>query len=158
MSDDLYRTGDAGSYRAADTGYTGSADTGYTSSDDPDVIRANIESTRQSLSSDVDALADKVTPSKIVERQTDKVKTKFGNLKDRVMGSASSAKDRVMGSASDAKHRVGDAGSSVGDKLGSAASAVGEAPRKVAETAQGNPLAVGLIAFGVGWLAASLIP
>src|SRR3712207_8931373 len=94
MSDDLYRTGDAGSYRAADTGYTGSADTGYTSSDDPDVIRANIESTRQSLSSDVDALADKVTPSKIVERQADKVKNRFGDIKDRVMGKASGAKDR----------------------------------------------------------------
>jgi len=34
----------------------------------------------------------------------------------------------------------------------------GELPRKVAAKAEGNPLAVGLIAFGVGLLAASLIP
>jgi len=50
---------------------------GTTGSDDPEVIRANIEATRQNLSSDVDALADKVTPSKIVDRQADKVKGKF---------------------------------------------------------------------------------
>ena len=43
-------------------------------SDDPDAIRANIEATRRNLSGDVDALADKVTPSKIAQRQTRKVK------------------------------------------------------------------------------------
>ena len=32
-------------------------------SDDPDAIRAEIEATRRNLSGDVDALADKVTPS-----------------------------------------------------------------------------------------------
>lgn len=37
--------------------------------DDPDAIRAEIENTRRSLSGDVDALADKVTPSKIADRQ-----------------------------------------------------------------------------------------
>ena len=42
-------------------------------SDDPDVIRADIEATRSQLSGDVDALADKVTPSKIVHRETRKV-------------------------------------------------------------------------------------
>ena len=34
-------------------------------SDSPDEIRANIERTRSELGSDVDALADKVNPSKI---------------------------------------------------------------------------------------------
>src|SRR3954463_16223334 len=135
---------------------------GTTNSDDPEVIRANIEVTRQELSSDVDALADKVTPSKIVERQTDKVKGRFNSVKDRVMGSASDAKSSVMGSASDAKHRVAGGASDVTegakDALGNAAHAVGDAPRAVVDKAQGNPLAVGLIAFGVGWLGPSPIP
>ncbi len=43
-------------------------------SDSPDQIRADIERTRGELGSDVDALADKVSPSKIVERQVDKVR------------------------------------------------------------------------------------
>ena len=42
--------------------------------DSPDQIRAEIEKTRRELGGDVDALADKVSPSKIVDRQTDKVK------------------------------------------------------------------------------------
>ena len=47
-------------------------------SDSPDAIRADIEQTRRELGSDVDALADKVSPSKIVDRQTDKVKQPSG--------------------------------------------------------------------------------
>ncbi|MFF1632624.1 DUF3618 domain-containing protein [Leifsonia sp. NPDC058248] len=105
-------------------------------SDDPDVIRADIEETRRELSGDVDALADKVTPSKIAHRQSEKVKAAVRSVTDRVMGAADSGK--------------GAAGS-VGDS-------VSDAGRAVVDKAQGNPLAVGLIAFGVGWLAASLIP
>ena len=44
------------------------------------------------------------------------------------------------------------------DAVGHAGEAVADAPRKVASATQGNPVAVGLIAFGVGLLAASLIP
>ena len=105
-------------------------------SDDPEVLRAQIEETRRELGTDVDALADKVTPGKIMQRQSNKVRGAFGSMKDRVMGSAS------------------DAGSSLG---GVADEASGVA-RNVADQAKGNPLAVGLIAFGVGWLASSLIP
>jgi gas vesicle protein len=109
-------------------------------SDNPDAIRADIESTRRELSGDVDALADKVTPSKIAHRQTEKVKSAFRSATERVMGSADSA-------ASSAQ----SGGSSIGD-------GVSDASRRVVDKAEGNPLAVGLIAFGVGWLAASLIP
>ena len=43
-------------------------------SENPDAIRADIEATRERLGTNVDAVADKVTPSNIVHRQTDKVK------------------------------------------------------------------------------------
>ncbi|MCS5718726.1 DUF3618 domain-containing protein [Herbiconiux sp. CPCC 205763] len=104
--------------------------------DSPDAIRADIENTRRELGSDVDALADKVTPSKIVHRQTDKVKEAVGGVKERIMGAADDARDSAS----------------------SAAGSAGELPHKVVAKAEGNPLAVGLIAFGVGLLAASLIP
>lgn len=109
-------------------------------SDDPDAIRADIEATRRNLSGDVDALADKVTPSKIAQRQTRKVKGAFHSITDRVMGSAEDVAGTAGGAVSDAGSAVADAGRTVVDK------------------AQGNPLAVGLIAFGVGALVASLIP
>ncbi|WP_020076145.1 DUF3618 domain-containing protein [Cryocola sp. 340MFSha3.1] len=109
-------------------------------SDDPDAIRADIEATRRNLSGDVDALADKVTPSKIAQRQTRKVKGAFHSMSERIMGSADDVRSGVGGAVSDAGSSVADAGRTVVDK------------------AQGNPLAVGLIAFGVGALIASLIP
>jgi gas vesicle protein len=129
---------------------------------DPEVIREEIERTRQELGEDVDALADKVNPSKIAQRQTDKVKGKLNSVKDRVMGSASDVKERVMGSAGDVKEHVMGSAEDAKNKGKSAAGAVGDAvtdaPRKATQAAQGNPLAVGLIAFGVGWLASAFIP
>ncbi|MBW8870819.1 MAG: DUF3618 domain-containing protein [Leifsonia sp.] len=109
-------------------------------SDDPDAIRADIEATRRNLSGDVDALADKVTPSKIAQRQTRKVKGTFHSISERIMGSADDLTSSAGGAMSDAGNTVADAG------------------RTVVNKAQGNPLAVGLIAFGVGALVASLIP
>jgi gas vesicle protein len=102
----------------------------------PEEIRRDIEATRAELGQDVDALADKVTPAKIVDRQVDKVKSAFGDVKERVMG----VTDDVRSSASDA------------------AGSLSDAPHRAVDKAKGNPLAVGLIAFGVGWLAASLVP
>ena len=101
----------------------------------PDAIRADIEQTRRELGGDVDALADKVTPSKIVDRQTDKIRGGFGSLRNRIMGAAEDA-------GSDLRRRL--IGRDVKDR--------------VVAKAEGNPIAVGLIAFGVGLLAASLIP
>ena len=105
-------------------------------SDSPDEIRANIERTRSELGSDVDALADKVNPSKIVDRQVDRVRGAFGSVRERIMGAAD------------------DAGSSLSD----AALSAGDVKDRVVAKAQGAPLAVGLIAFGVGLVVASLIP
>lgn len=109
-------------------------------SDDPDVIRDDIERTRRELGQDVDALADKVNPGKMAQRQTDKVRRAASRLKDRVMGTASDVVDSTQ------------------DVVGHAGEAVADAPRKVASATQGNPVAVGLIAFGVGWLLSSLVP
>lgn len=104
--------------------------------DSPDEIRAEIERTRAELGSDVDALADKVNPSKIVDRQVDKVRGAFGSVRDRLFGAAD------------------DAGSSLSD----AGAQVGDVKDRVVAKAEGSPLGVGLIAFGVGLLVASLIP
>ena len=54
-------------------------------------IRAEIEATRRELGQDVDALADKVTPSKIVDRQKNKLRGALTSVKERVMGAADDA-------------------------------------------------------------------
>lgn len=108
-------------------------------SNDPDQIRAQIEETRSNLSTDVNTLAGTVRPGNVAKRQV-----------DRVRGAASSARDAVMGAVPD----LGSAGGTLGDAQG----AVQNAPATVMTRTRGNPLAAGLIAFGAGWLAASLVP
>ena len=116
-------------------------------SENPDAIRADIEATRARLGTNVDAVADKVTPSHIVERQADKVKDAVFGVKEKVMGAA----DHTSGSLHSA---TGSAGGALGD----AGTAIGDAPAQMKTKAQGNPLAAGLIAFGAGLLVSSLIP
>ncbi|MCH8564009.1 DUF3618 domain-containing protein, partial [Nesterenkonia sp. YGD6] len=65
----------------------------------PEEIRADIERTRSSLSLDVDAVADKVSPSKVAARQTEKVRSTVGGWKDQVMGSAEDASSQVSDQA-----------------------------------------------------------
>lgn len=112
-------------------------------SDSPEAIRADIERTRAELGSDVDALADKVTPSKIVERQKSKVHGAVRGLRDRLMGVA----DDTGSAASDLAHRAGDVAHHAGDVA-----------HHATDKAKGSPLAVGLVAFGAGLVLASLIP
>ena len=120
-------------------------------SENPDVIRADIEATRARLGTNVDAVADKVTPSHIVQRQTDRVKE---NVKDAVFG----VKEKVMGAADHTAGNVHSATGTAGAHLSDAGAAIGDAPAQVRTKTQGNPLAAGLIAFGAGLLVSSLIP
>jgi uncharacterized protein YjbJ (UPF0337 family) len=108
--------------------------------EEPDRLRQDIEGTRASLTRDVDMLADKTSPKRVAQRR-------WTNVKEKVMG------------ASDAgRHAVGDATGTVQDKAAQAGGAVKQAPHAVAEQAKGNPLAAGIIAFGAGLLAATLVP
>jgi uncharacterized protein DUF3618 len=148
-----------------------------TTSNDPDEIRADIARTRAALSNDVDELADAVRPQNVARRQVDKVKDAASNLKDRVMGSddddsystkdagtdkAYAAKDAVAGRAYAVKDTVSDsayqAKETVSDKAYQAGEVVRQAPETVKRKTQGNPLAAGVIAFGLGMLVSSLIP
>jgi len=152
-----------------------------TTSSDPEQIRRDIERTQAALSQDVDALAEKVTPGKIVERRVDRARDAATRLKEKVMGSdpygnqhgasgyvgdvrsaASTATERVSGTASSAASSVQDAASSaagtVQDAASTAVGAVQDAPQAIRRQTRGNPLAAGIIAFGAGWLVSSLLP
>jgi hypothetical protein len=127
-------------------------------SDNPDAIRSDIEATRARLGTNVDAVADKVTPSNIVHRQTDKVKDAVFGVKEKIMGAADDATTTLHTKAGHTGNALGHAGDTVGHTLGDAGHAIGDAPAQVKAKTQGNPLAAGLIAFGAGMLLSSLIP
>jgi ElaB/YqjD/DUF883 family membrane-anchored ribosome-binding protein len=118
---------------------------------DPDQLRREIEGTQQNLGADVDALAEKVTPGRIVQRRVGKARGMARDMRDRVMGSASSGSD----AAGDTMRSVADSASSA---AGTVTDTVQEAPERIRRGTEGNPLAAGLIAFGAGWLVSSLVP
>jgi hypothetical protein len=124
----------------------------------PEEIRRDIERTRSNLNSDVDAVAEKVRPSSIAHRQTDKVKQGFVGVKDKVMGKADDFSGTVSAKAHHAADQSGSRMQDAQDMMHDAGEAVKDAPHQVASKTQGNPLAAGLIAFGAGWLVSSLIP
>ena len=108
--------------------------------EEPDRLRQDIESTRATLTRDVDRLAEKTSPTRVAQRRWTAVK------------------EKVMGTSGDARHAAGEAAQNVGDSVRAAGDSVRAAPQAVARQAQGNPLAAGVIAFGVGMLAATLFP
>lgn len=122
---------------------------------DPDQLRRQIEHTQHNLSTDVDMLAEKVTPGRVVHRKVNRARRAMTSMRDRVMGGASDG----MSTASD---KVGDAASTVAERASSVASdaaeTVGQTPQAVRRGTEGNPIAAGLIAFGAGWLISSLAP
>jgi uncharacterized protein YjbJ (UPF0337 family) len=123
--------------------------------EEPDRLRQDIERTRASLTRDVDLLAEKTSPSKVAKRR-------WVAVKEKVMGSAEqgrhAAGDATSSAVSTVQDKASELGGAAGDKAQVAADAVRSAPRAVAAQTQGNPLAAGLIAFGVGLLAATVIP
>ncbi|SDS56659.1 Protein of unknown function [Pseudarthrobacter equi] len=142
-------------------------------SENPDAIRADIEATRARLGTNVDAVADKVTPSNIVHRQTDKLKDAATGVKEKIMGAADHTGTRVQNTVQDTTHSgaghttnalhstgdtLHDAKDNVASTLSDAGHTVAATPDRVKAKTQGNPLAAGLIAFGAGMLISSLIP
>ncbi|PWU57402.1 DUF3618 domain-containing protein [Micromonospora globispora] len=131
-------------------------------STDPDQIRREIEATRSNLSSDVDALAYKVSPARIVDDRKQRARNALQNVRDKVMGTASDYGHSTGHAAHSVADHASSAASTVGDKAHAAASTVGDAaqraPHVLREKSEGNPLAAGLIAFGAGMLISSLIP
>jgi F0F1-type ATP synthase membrane subunit b/b' len=116
-----------------------------------DELRREIEATRADITRDVDALSYKASPSRIVGDRVDRTQSRLTGVKDRVFGTAQDAGSGVSSAASSAAGSVQSAASTTAD-------AVTSAPDVARRQAEGNPLAAGLIAFGIGWLVSSLIP
>jgi F0F1-type ATP synthase membrane subunit b/b' len=131
-------------------------------STDPDQIRSEIDQTQRELSADVDALTDKLSPQRMVERRVRGTRTAMTNMKDRIMGSTSDAYQTAGSAASGVGESVSARASAARDTVAGTASSAVDTVRSAPETARrstrGNPLAAGLIAFGAGWLLSALLP
>lgn len=134
-----------------------------------DEMRRDIERTREDMGRTLDAIGDRVSPGRIVERRTARVRHGLRSARDAVMGTAETATDKVRTTATGVGQVGADAGSQAASAAGSVAGEVASAAGAAADTVQqvpvmarqqtaGNPFAAGLIAFGGGLLLASLLP
>lgn len=114
-------------------------------SPNPEDVRADIERTRAALGRDVDAIAEKTDPAKVVDRQAEKVRGKWTHMRESVMGSTDGLTSR-------------DSSKSAHDPVRSTDQLVEATEQKLKQRTRGNPLAAGLIALGAGWLIGSLLP
>ena len=99
-------------------------------------LRREIADTRSELGTTVDAISDRVSPSRVVERR-----------KQKLTAGLTAARDSIMGSAADVQASVKAVGES-GHQI----------PDAAAKKTQGAPLVAGSMAFGLGFLVAAIFP
>ncbi len=112
-----------------------------------ETLKRDIAQTRSDLSGTLDAIGDRVSPGRIMERK-----------KNRMVEGVRNIKERVMGTASDAGHAMSETMHDIGDTMHGIGDAATGLPDTAQRQAQGAPLAAGAISFGVGFLIAAAIP
>jgi hypothetical protein len=96
---------------------------------DPEELKREIEQTRGDMGETLDAIGDRISPSRMAQRK-----------KNRMMQGVHAARDRVMGTAEHAEHRLE------------------QGMDDMKQRAQGAPLVAGGLMFGMGFLAAVIFP
>lgn len=110
-----------------------------------DELRREIAARRDDIGRDLEVIGDRVSPGRMADRTKERTRRRVNTLRDRVMGPVDSARTSF-----------GEAGSSVS---GAASSAADHDPAAaVTERVEGSPIAMGLVAFGIGFVAGSILP
>jgi ElaB/YqjD/DUF883 family membrane-anchored ribosome-binding protein len=125
----------------------------------PEELRRDIARTRADMDQTLAQIEDRVSPSRIKDRQVDRFRGRWQRTREAVMGSegpgvsqrADRVGDQMSARANEMSERAGDAAQHAADQAR-------HAPERVEEMTRGNPLAAGIIAFGLGALAGSLAP
>ena len=99
----------------------------------PEQLTQDIAATRNRMGSTLDEVQGRVDPRQAWSRREPAVRSKVAQVRDTVMGTAHDGADRA-----------GEGAVAVKDRL--------------SQGTQGNPLAAGLVAFGAGLLAGSILP
>ena len=120
-------------------------------------LREDIERQRQSIGYTVDQIQNRVSPGRITARGRHRVRRWLIDTKDQVMGNDQSEYPWERWSH-DLSDKAGEMSEQAADAMSNVKETVSEAPEKLRQKTQGNPMAVGLIAFGGGMLAGALLP
>jgi hypothetical protein len=118
---------------------------------EPEMIRRQIEETRERVGEDVDALGHKMSPK-------EQIKDKAANVKDAVADKAGTVVSAITGGAGSAAQGVGSAASSVAGGVSSAAGSVKDGAVRTASIAKDNPLGLAIGAAAAGFLVGLVIP
>jgi Protein of unknown function (DUF3618) len=108
-----------------------------------DELRRDIAETRSDLGNTLDAIGDRISPARMVERRKNRTMRALAGLRDRVMGSP-------VGPTAVAER--------AGDVAAAAVETTRQAPEAVRHGTEGNPLVAGFLAMGAGFLIATVIP
>jgi len=133
-------------------GTTGSVrDDVETNVDETAALRGELDDQRDEMGRTLEAIGDRVSPRRIVERGKDATT-------GRVRRAVTSARDRVMGALPiDTSHDGTDGGASGGLAAGAGAQ-VRSAEDAILDTTRSNAVAAGAVAFGIGFVAAMAFP
>ena len=121
-------------------------------SDDPTEIRRDIAGTRTEMEGTLEAINDRVNPQRVYRRRSGRARQRWSSLKASIMGSdhGPSTSSRSL------SDRTPDV--DVSGRAQQARQAVSDAPDAAKRRTQGNPLAAGMIAFGLGALIGGALP
>lgn len=139
-----------------------------------DQLRAEAAMRRQAIATDLELMGDRVSPTRIAERRKAAFRQRMHGVRNTVFGT--SDRHRMVG-AHEASHAYGypvaaqmpsttsasdgqdSSGPSLSDRAGNAMDMVKEhTPSSLGEATEGSPFAAAVIGFGVGMLAATLLP
>ncbi len=121
-------------------------------------VKRDIERTREDLGETLAAIGEKVSPKKAARRGVSRMRGAGVAVRERVMGAASDVGTGVSYRASAVAERASGITETAGERAGEVKDAVKSTPEVVRRQTEGNPLAAGIIAFGAGLLAGSLLP
>jgi hypothetical protein len=119
-------------------------------SDNPDEVRRDIAATRRDMEGTLTAIDDRVNPQRVYQRRRGRARQRWQSFKESIMGSDEKPSGRSL------SDRTPDA--DVSGRAQQAKQAVGDAPDATKRKTRGNPLAAGMIAFGVGALIGGALP
>ncbi len=110
-------------------------------------IRSGIEETRSHLSATIDALQDKLDPTRIAEQVKEQIREKASEAYD---AAKDAVKQATIGKAGKIVSNVSEA---VTDMAGRAGTAVSDSSSSVVQYIRDNPVPFALLSIGVGMLA-----
>jgi ElaB/YqjD/DUF883 family membrane-anchored ribosome-binding protein len=114
-------------------------------------LRRELDRERGDLTNDLQAIGDRVSPGRMVERRKIASRRRIQRVREQVMGTAHDVRERATDTTSSVTGTASGMASSATD-------AMREVPERAEDIVEGNPIGAGIAAFGLGLVIATLIP